>query len=115
MIRRPPRSTRTDTRFPYTTLFRSPPRMTRDVERLEASHPALDLVGIALDDAIERVLRHPTVASKNFLITIGDRTVGGLTSRDQMVGPWQIPVRSEERRVGKECVSTCRSRWSPYH
>src|SRR3546814_16176110 len=66
--------------------------MTRDVERLEASHPALDLVGIALDDAIERVLRHPTVASKNFLITIGDRTVGGLTSRDQMVGPWQIPV-----------------------
>src|SRR5690606_25448167 len=53
---------------------------------------AFDVVGIDLGEAIERVLRHPTVASKNFLITIGDRTVGGLSSRDQMVGPWQIPV-----------------------
>src|SRR5690606_8949207 len=53
---------------------------------------AFDVVGIDLGEAIERVLRHPTVASKNFLITIGDRSVGGLTSRDQMVGPWQVPV-----------------------
>src|SRR3546814_11191954 len=78
--------------MPIICILGKPPSMTSDGERLEASHPALDLVCIALDDAIERVLRHPTVASKNFLITIGDRTVGGLTSRDQMVGPWQIPV-----------------------
>lgn len=77
---------------PIDVILGKPPRMTRDVERLESSHPAIDLVGIPLDEAIERVLRHPTVASKNFLITIGDRTVGGLSSRDQMVGPWQIPV-----------------------
>src|SRR5690606_25241599 len=77
---------------PIDVILGKPPRMTRDVERLASSHPAIDVVGISLDDAIERVLRHPTVASKNFLITIGDRTVGGLSSRDQMVGPWQIPV-----------------------
>jgi phosphoribosylformylglycinamidine synthase len=47
---------------------------------------------ITLDDAVTRVLQHPTVANKTFLITIGDRTVGGLSSRDQMVGPWQVPV-----------------------
>ncbi|MGB3289735.1 MAG: phosphoribosylformylglycinamidine synthase, partial [Burkholderiaceae bacterium] len=77
---------------PIDVILGKPPRMTRDVERLEASHTDIDLVGIPLDEAIERVLRHPTVASKNFLITIGDRTVGGLSSRDQMVGPWQVPV-----------------------
>ncbi|HBP69748.1 MAG TPA: hypothetical protein DD717_16310, partial [Alcanivorax sp.] len=48
--------------------------------------------GIELKDAIERVMRLPTVASKNFLITIGDRSVTGLVHRDQMVGPWQVPV-----------------------
>ncbi|NYT86181.1 phosphoribosylformylglycinamidine synthase [Pollutimonas harenae] len=77
---------------PIDVILGKPPRMTRDVERISATHTELDLTGIALDDAIDRVLRHPTVASKNFLITIGDRSVGGLTSRDQMVGPWQIPV-----------------------
>jgi len=77
---------------PIDVILGKPPRMTRDVARIELSHPDLDLVGIGLEDAIERVLRHPTVASKNFLITIGDRTVGGMSSRDQMVGPWQIPV-----------------------
>ncbi|NYT59346.1 phosphoribosylformylglycinamidine synthase [Alcaligenaceae bacterium] len=77
---------------PIDVILGKPPRMTRDVQRIASTHVALDLTGIALDDAIARVLRHPTVASKNFLITIGDRTVGGLSSRDQMVGPWQIPV-----------------------
>jgi phosphoribosylformylglycinamidine synthase len=77
---------------PIDVILGKPPRMTRDVARVELSHPDLDLVGINLEDAIERVLRHPTVASKNFLITIGDRSVGGMSSRDQMVGPWQIPV-----------------------
>src|SRR3546814_6418476 len=66
--------------------------MTRDVQRLPGVSQALDLVGIDLTEAAYRVLRHPTVANKSFLITIGDRTVGGLSSRDQMVGPWQVPV-----------------------
>ncbi|MGE8589888.1 MAG: phosphoribosylformylglycinamidine synthase, partial [Alcaligenes sp.] len=52
----------------------------------------LDLTVIKLEEAMQRVLRHPTVANKSFLITIGDRTVGGMCSRDQMVGPWQVPV-----------------------
>src|SRR5690606_35318446 len=77
---------------PIDVILGKPPRMTRDVQRTVTTHAALDLAGIALDDAIARVLRHPTVASKNFLITRGGRTVGGLSSRDQMVGPWQIPV-----------------------
>ncbi|MEB2400750.1 MAG: phosphoribosylformylglycinamidine synthase [Alcaligenaceae bacterium] len=77
---------------PIDVILGKPPRMTRDVQRLQNTHAELDLVGIDLGEAIERVLRHPTVASKNFLITIGDRTVGGLCSRDQMVGPWQVPV-----------------------
>ncbi|NYT82913.1 phosphoribosylformylglycinamidine synthase [Alcaligenaceae bacterium] len=77
---------------PIDVILGKPPRMRRDVQRQDAVHGDLDLVGIGLGEAIERVLRHPTVASKNFLITIGDRTVGGLCSRDQMVGPWQVPV-----------------------
>ncbi len=52
----------------------------------------IDLTGVPLQKAVIDVLSHPTVASKRFLITIGDRTVGGLTHRDQMVGPWQVPV-----------------------
>ncbi|KAG1530704.1 hypothetical protein G6F50_017137 [Rhizopus delemar] len=66
--------------------------MTRDVRRLPGVSAPLDLAGIDLTEAAYRVLRHPTVANKSFLITIGDRTVGGLSSRDQMVGPWQVPV-----------------------
>ncbi|MGB6102390.1 MAG: phosphoribosylformylglycinamidine synthase [Pusillimonas sp.] len=77
---------------PIDVILGKPPRMTRDVERITSAHAPLDLTGIVLEEAIDRVLRHPTVASKNFLITIGDRSVGGLSSRDQMVGPWQVPV-----------------------
>ena len=77
---------------PIDVILGKPPRMTRDVEREQLEGTAFDVVGIDLGEAVERVLRHPTVASKNFLITIGDRSVGGLTHRDQMVGPWQIPV-----------------------
>jgi phosphoribosylformylglycinamidine synthase len=73
-------------------LLGKPPRMTRDVRRAAPSLAAVDLAGIALGEAITRVLRHPAVADKTFLIAIGDRTVGGLCSRDQMVGPWQVPV-----------------------
>ncbi|MFO7747502.1 MAG: phosphoribosylformylglycinamidine synthase [Orrella sp.] len=77
---------------PMDVILGKPPRMTRDVSRLAGVSEPMDLTVITLDDAVDRVLRHPTVANKTFLITIGDRTVGGLSSRDQMVGPWQIPV-----------------------
>lgn len=77
---------------PIDVILGKPPRMTRDVQRLESVAEPVDLPLIALPEAIERVLRHPTVANKTFLITIGDRSVGGLNSRDQMVGPWQVPV-----------------------
>jgi phosphoribosylformylglycinamidine synthase len=69
-----------------------PPKMLRDVKHAKRKLPAFKTRGIDLKDAIYRVLRLPTVANKTFLITIGDRTVGGLTARDQMVGPWQVPV-----------------------
>ena len=87
--------------MPLEVLLGKPPRMTRDVTRVERSAPAIDLADIdvvaggsadALREAAFAVLRHPSVASKRFLITIGDRTVGGLSHRDQMVGPWQVPV-----------------------
>jgi len=77
---------------PIDVILGKPPRMTRDVQRLPGVSAPLDLTVISLTDAAHRVLRHPTVANKTFLITIGDRTVGGLSSRDQMVGPWQVPV-----------------------
>jgi len=78
--------------MPMPVLLGKPPRMQRSAVRAPTTFPALDTSKIKLEDAAERVLRLPGVASKNFLITIGDRTVGGLTVRDQMVGPWQVPV-----------------------
>lgn len=79
-------------RMPMEVLLGKPPKVHRDVARVVRQLPALDLEGVSLDKVAFDVLRHPTVASKRFLITIGDRTVGGLNSRDQMVGPWQVPV-----------------------
>ncbi len=79
--------------LPMDVLFGKPPKMHRDT-----AHPApprwpeADTEALDLRDAGLRVLAHPTVAAKSFLVTIGDRTVGGLTARDQMVGPWQLPV-----------------------
>ena len=73
-------------------LLGKPPRMTRDVVRETPKLSAFDSGDLDLREAIERVLRLPAVADKTFLISIGDRTVGGLTARDQMVGPWQVPV-----------------------
>ncbi len=73
-------------------LLGKPPRMTREVERLAPVLRPFSAEGLDLREACYRVLRHPTVAAKTFLITIGDRTVGGFTARDQMVGPWQMPV-----------------------
>jgi phosphoribosylformylglycinamidine synthase len=78
--------------MPMDVLLGKPPKMHRDVTRVAREATPLDLTDVALSQVCLDVLRHPTVASKRFLITIGDRTVGGLTHRDQMVGPWQVPV-----------------------
>jgi phosphoribosylformylglycinamidine synthase len=78
--------------MPIDMLLGKPPRLTRNVRSVPAHGCRLDLSRIALREALYRVLRLPAVADKTFLITIGDRTVGGLISRDQLVGPWQVPV-----------------------
>ncbi len=78
--------------MPMNVLLGKPPKMHRDVKTVARTFKPLDLTGVDLQKAVIDVLAHPTVASKRFLITIGDRTVGGLTHRDQMVGPWQVPV-----------------------
>ncbi|MCP4278976.1 MAG: phosphoribosylformylglycinamidine synthase, partial [Alteromonas sp.] len=78
--------------MPLDVLLGKPPKMHRDVSSTKVSSPALDEAGITLSDAANRILSLPTVAEKTFLITIGDRSVTGLVSRDQMVGPWQVPV-----------------------
>nr|WP_247655636.1 phosphoribosylformylglycinamidine synthase [Hydrogenophaga aromaticivorans] len=78
--------------MPMDVLLGKPPKMHRDVKSVERTGQPMDLTGVDLQQAVIDVLSHPTVASKRFLITIGDRTVGGLSHRDQMVGPWQVPV-----------------------
>ncbi len=78
--------------LPMQLLFGKPPRMHRQVERVTPPRTPLALAAIALDEAISRVLALPAVADKTFLITIGDRSITGLVARDQMVGPWQVPV-----------------------
>jgi phosphoribosylformylglycinamidine synthase len=78
--------------MPMNVLLGKPPKMHREVKSVSRPIPPLDLTGVDLQQSVINVLSHPTVASKRFLITIGDRTVGGLTHRDQMVGPWQVPV-----------------------
>ncbi|MGH8502860.1 MAG: phosphoribosylformylglycinamidine synthase [Gammaproteobacteria bacterium] len=78
--------------LPLEVLLGKAPKMRRAVHRVACSQPAFDTREISIDEAVDRVLRLPAVASKSFLITIGDRTVGGLVARDQMVGPWQVPV-----------------------
>jgi len=72
-------------------LLDKPPRMTREVRR-RRPHPAPLALGDVNCRSLPRVLRHPTVARKTFLVSIGDRTVGGLCARDPFVGPWQAPV-----------------------
>src|SRR3546814_12355352 len=110
MIRRPPRSTRTDTLFPYTTLFRS--------HAPDAAGAVAEVVGG--DDAVAGGLVARHVLHRDRAVAGGLCMVGHLL---QCAGATLVPDhvvrqhdrRSEERRVGKECVSTCRSRWSPYH
>src|SRR3546814_13172709 len=116
MIRRPPRSTRTDTLFPYTTLFRSAagsfpaPALAQSMPeinwRMASSFPkSLDTIFGAGEYVTKRV-EAATDGKFKIRIFAGGEIVPGLQVVD---------ARSEERRVGKECVSTCRSRWSPYH
>ncbi|KAH0609537.1 uncharacterized protein H6S33_013023 [Morchella sextelata] len=88
--------------LPMSTLFGKPPKMTRVVESRKLDLPAFDTTlesylaeipkEVLIQEAVDRVLHLPSVGSKSFLITIGDRTVTGLITRDQMVGPWQVPV-----------------------
>jgi phosphoribosylformylglycinamidine synthase len=89
-------------------ILGKPPKMLRDVRRLKAKNQTFSLEKITLEGAVHRVLRHPAVADKTFLIAIGDRTVGGMCARDPFVGPWQVPVadcavtlRDYEGRAGE--------------
>ncbi|MDB5946222.1 MAG: phosphoribosylformylglycinamidine synthase, partial [Ramlibacter sp.] len=97
--------------MPMDVLLGKPPKMHREVASVARTFKPVDLTGVSLQDAAIRVLAHPTVASKRFLITIGDRTVGGMTHRDQMVGPWQVPVAdcavtlADYRGFGGEAMS----------
>src|SRR3546814_12538895 len=110
MIRRPPRSTRTDTLFPYTTLFRSNSQRSRS-----ADHGGDIRVDFGVD-------RNSVQNNLDFVVeAFGKQGAQGAVdqarSQDFFFGrtAFTLEERSEERRVGKECVSTCRSRWSPYH
>ncbi|MGA1691046.1 MAG: phosphoribosylformylglycinamidine synthase [Sedimenticolaceae bacterium] len=78
--------------MPLSLLLGKPPKMSRDVTRKASQTNQIPSDQIALADAAERVLRLPTVANKTFLISIGDRSITGMVNRDQMVGPWQVPV-----------------------
>ncbi|MCL1141742.1 phosphoribosylformylglycinamidine synthase [Shewanella gaetbuli] len=78
--------------LPLEVLLGKAPKMSRDVVSAKAVSPALDQTKIDINDAVKRILTLPTVADKTFLITIGDRSVTGLVNRDQLVGPWQVPV-----------------------
>jgi phosphoribosylformylglycinamidine synthase len=78
--------------LPMEVLLGKPPKMLREVHHQTFHKPEFDTASVDIADAVHRVLRLPSVASKSFLITIGDRTVTGLVARDQMVGPWQVPV-----------------------
>ncbi|MCS0591432.1 phosphoribosylformylglycinamidine synthase [Massilia norwichensis] len=78
--------------MPMDVLLGKPPKMQRDVVHVQNDFKPVDVTGLELEEVARRVLLLPTVADKSFLITIGDRSVGGMTARDQMVGPWQVPV-----------------------
>ena len=78
--------------MPVAALLGKPPRMRREAQRVAAAGDGFDASGIEPAQALERLLRLPAIADKGFLVTIGDRSVGGLISRDPLVGPWQVPV-----------------------
>ncbi len=78
--------------LPLEVILGKPPKMTREVKRLPGLGDDFDAAGVEVRDAAYRLLRFPAIADKSFLVTIGDRSVGGMISRDPMVGPWQVPV-----------------------
>ncbi|WP_339079809.1 phosphoribosylformylglycinamidine synthase [Pseudomonas sp. TMP9] len=78
--------------MPLNVLLGKAPRMHRSAVREAELGDDFDASSLAIDESVTRVLHHPAVASKSFLITIGDRSITGLVARDQMVGPWQVPV-----------------------
>jgi phosphoribosylformylglycinamidine synthase len=78
--------------MPLDVLLGKPPKMSKDVVSTTAKGDVFETIAIDIEDAIKRVLQLPTVADKTFLITIGDRSVTGMVARDQMFGPWQVPV-----------------------
>src|SRR3546814_16688957 len=112
MIRRPPRSTRTDTLFPYTTLFRSPFQT-----ELDTAFAPLALLVTGAHDQRSRLLVTARLRALGRLAPGGDRMAAarGAAFAAAVRVVDRVHGRSEERRVGKECVRTCRSRWSPYH
>ncbi|HEY1313499.1 MAG TPA: phosphoribosylformylglycinamidine synthase, partial [Steroidobacteraceae bacterium] len=78
--------------MPISVLLGKPPRTTRDVRAIHKTVTQLSTAESSIAESLERLLNLPAIADKSFLITIGDRSVGGMVSRDQMVGPWQVPV-----------------------
>src|SRR3546814_11649372 len=119
MIRRPPRSTRTDTLFPYTTLFRSdaPNRIGFDLERIMRTRYRIDSYQKTyfVIDSFEQLMEAtaPDFTPIYARLAQQDSIPAGTVLEGDKV--FNRGTRSEERRVGKECVSTCRSRWSPGH
>src|SRR3546814_15069540 len=109
MIRRPPRSTRTDTLFPYTTLFRSKDPCSGGGRHASGQGAAGPREGEPQAGQDQRDQRQ---AGQDRQLLVRAEKTELVKLHDEEVEP---PDRSEERRVGKECVSTCRSRWSPYH
>src|ERR1700722_7467734 len=85
-------SSATPVDMPIEVLLGKAPRMTRDVRTIPKPAAHLSTAGVEIGESLDRLLRLPAIADKSFLITIGDRSVGGMISRDQMVGPWQVPV-----------------------
>ena len=93
--------------MPLSVLLGKPPKMTRNVLHETPHLHAFDTRTLELRGSVERVLRLPAVANKTFLIAIGDRTVGGMTARDQMIGPWQVPVA--DAAVSLMGFNTCKA------
>src|SRR3546814_15345974 len=115
MIRRPPRSTRTDTLFPYTTLFRS----NRQLRRCGTEHEPLHRVGLAVGGELGLLLGRVRPLTVEAASDIGfDLHLGALVGHfghERAIEHRELGSRSEERRVGDGCFRTCRSRWSPYN
>src|SRR3546814_15765464 len=117
MIRRPPRSTRTDTLFPYTTLFRSPKHVILAKAGIQGDTDQSSANGILVSTGVTKRANVLYLFSKSrYARHVPVKPLPPIAGRGAPANPRPVHTgRSEERRVGKECVSTCRSRWSPEH